>query len=252
MVDVSREVPGDRVFMSLTVDPSTSTGRLEQSCGSTAGTAGRIVLALSGLAGSLLYVIGAFLPGSTPKPDASMSQVVGFFLRERNSLLAGSTIELASLLFILMFLGELRTVIGRSDDSVATAMTAAWVVLVTIVAVAMLPAIAILWGGVGTADPRIVRWAFDIQNLGLYSVSAPAAAISVAVPSAVIWRKRVLPRGLAILGVIEVAVNILEIIGLPAKHGALAGGYVDGIGPVVWVLWVAATSICMAIRASRP
>jgi hypothetical protein len=70
--------------------------------------------------------------------------------------------------------------------------------------------------------------------------------------SVIIWRTQVLPRWLCILGALEIALNAVELIGLSSRHGILAGGYVAGIGPFVYILWFAAASICTAARARRP
>ncbi len=45
------------------------------------------------------------------------------------------------------------------------------------------------------------------------------------------------------------------------RHGAFAGGYAFGVGPLLWIVWLAAASACMTLnthpalthhRASRP
>jgi hypothetical protein len=125
-------------------------------------------------------------------------------------------------------------------------MTAAWVVLTTTVLVGTLPAVALVWQGTPSVDPELVRLAYDMEILATYAVSATAAAVSIGVPSVVIWRSCVLPRWLALLGAAEVIVNAVELAGLFFRHGALAGGYADGIGALLWALWVAVASVCVA------
>ena len=140
---------------------------------------------------------------------------------------------------------------GGHGVPLASAMAAAWVVLLTIIAAALLPAMALVWRGAPTGDPSLVRLAYDMETLGTYAVTAMVALVAVGAPSLVIWRTGVLPRWLAVLGVLEVGINVVELAALSSRHGAFAGGYVAGVGPFVWALWVAAVSVCMAVRAGK-
>ncbi len=90
-----------------------------------------------------------------------------------------------------------------------------------------------------------------MATLSLYALSAPATAVSVLAPSAVIWRTRVLPRWLALFGLVEVAVNVVELAGLMAARGGDATGYAAGIGPLLWTLWAVALCGC-ALAAGVP
>lgn len=208
--------------------------------------------ALTGLAGIACYIVGFLLPGSAPKPDAVTGQIVAYFTDHRGAILLGFALETIALALLLCFLGELRTAIagtGGPGVPLASAMAAAWVVLLTILAAALLPAIALVWRGGTSGDPGLVRLAYDMETLGTYAVTAMVALVAVGAPSLVIWRTGVLPRWLAVLGLVEVGVNVLELIGLSSRHGVLTGGYVAGVGPLVWSLWVVAASVCLARRA---
>lgn len=99
--------------------------------------------------------------------------------------------------------------------------------------------------------PAIVRFAVEISNLSLYSLSAPVAAASVLAPAIVIWRSRALPRWLAWLGLIGVAGNIAELAGLFSSSGTNAAGYGAGVGPALWILWAAALSITALVARPR-
>lgn len=208
--------------------------------------------ALTGLAGIAFYIVGVVLPGSAPKPDAVTGQVITYFADHRSTILLGFALETIALALLLCFLGELRTVIagtGGSGVPLASAMAAAWVVLLTIIAAALLPAIALVWRGAPGGDPSLVRLAYDMETLGTYAVTATVALVAVGVPSLVIWRTGVLPRWLAFVGLAEVCVNVVELTAFSSRHGVFAGGYIAGVGPFVWALWVAAVSVCMARRA---
>jgi hypothetical protein len=208
--------------------------------------------ALTGLAGIVCYLVGVLWPGSPPKPDAVTGQIVTYFADHRGAILFGFALETVALALLLCFLGELRTVIagtGGSGAPLASAMAAAWVVLLTMIAAALLPSIALVWRGVPTNDPGLVRLAYDMETLGTYAVTAMVALVAVGVPSLVIWRTGVLPRWLGVLGLLEVCINVAELAGLSSRYGVLTGGYVAGVGPLVWALWVAAVSVSMTLRA---
>jgi hypothetical protein len=143
---------------------------------------------------------------------------------------------------------RLRALVANDDGPAASTMTAGWVVLVTMVGASMLPAMAIIWRGGPAAGPGLVRLAYDMQTIGSYAGSAAAGIVSVLFPSIVIWRSRILPRWLAVLGAVEAAANLVELAGLSARHGVFAGGYADGAGQILWVLWVAAASLSMTFR----
>jgi hypothetical protein len=203
---------------------------------------------LTGVAGAVLYIVGSLLPGSPPNPDAPTSQVVTFFANHRGALLTGFALELIAGGLLLCFLGHLRVLVaapGGRALPLSTAMAAAWVLLTASVVAGTLPAITLVWHGPPFGDPGLVRMAWGMQILGTYSVGATAAAISIAAPSIVIWRSRLLPRWLSLLGIIEILANTIELAGLGVRHGVLAGGYADGIGALLWSLWVAATSVSM-------
>jgi hypothetical protein len=154
-------------------------------------------------AGAALYVAGALLPGSAPKPDAATSQVIAFFAARHGSLLTGFSLELLALGLLLCFLGYLRAVIASahpSSSALATSMVAAWVATVAIVAAGTLPVIAIIWRGTPSADPVLARFAYDIQTLATYAATSTAALVSIVAPCVVIWRTGVLPRWLSVLG----------------------------------------------------
>jgi hypothetical protein len=238
---------------SKLLDPSTDGARVSPHSSPRSGLVAGASRAgaLAGLFGVVCYTVGVLLPGSAPQPDAATSQVMSYFVDQRGALLVGFALQLIALVFLLWFLGQLRTLVGSPGGTgvpAATAMSAAWVMVMTIVAVAMLPAMAIIWRGAAGTSPDLVRLAYDMDTLGTYALAATAALVSVAAPSLVIWRYRLLPRWVAVLGAFEVAANIAELAGLSSRRGGLAGGYIEGVGELGWVLWVAAASVCMALR----
>ena len=209
---------------------------------------------LTGLAGAIMYVASAFVPGSAPKPDASTAEVVAHYVDKRGQLLVATLLASIAIALLLWFLGYVRVTLERAGGPgprLATVTVAAWVALVVIGTVGATLSIAIIWRGAASFDPKVVQLAFDVENLTLYALSAGAALLSVLAPSVVIWRTRVLPIWLVWLGAIEIAINLVELVGLGSRHGANTAGYAAGLGPLVWVLWVAALSVAIYQRQPR-
>ena len=104
--------------------------------------------ALTGLAGAVLYVASAFVPGSAPTPDASTTQVVAHYVDKRGQLLVAAllaTIAIASLLWFLGYVKETLERAGPPGPRLATVTVAAWVVLFVIGSVGAMLSIAIIW-----------------------------------------------------------------------------------------------------------
>lgn len=209
----------------------------------------------AGLAGVVCYLVGAFLPGSPLKPDAATDSIVSHLADHRRSVLIGYALTLMGLALLVWFLGYLRAVLaeaeaehGSSGSPLATVTTVSWVLLFAIAGAGGAGVSVVAWRGAGQVDPNLVRLVFDISNLSLYTITATVAFLSVAAPTVVIARTGVLPRWLVVIGVIELAVNVVELAGIGTRTGWNAGGYVAGVGPLVWMVWVAALSITMLLR----
>jgi hypothetical protein len=214
------------------------------------GSTWRRVGAATGAAGALIYVQSAFSAGAPLKPDASLKMIVSHFIDKRAAVLTGMLLAFIAVALLIWFLGYLReflAVEGKSPE-LANVTLVSCIALLAITVGGSVPLTGIVWRGAGQADPRILQLAFDVGNLSLYSVSAGAALLSVLAPSIVIWRSGVLPRWIAVLGAIEIAVNVVELAGFFTRTGVNASGYAAGLGPFLWIIWVAAVSIAMVLR----
>jgi len=206
----------------------------------------------AGLAGLVLFAAGSLLAG-LPGPNARVATVITRLTADRGSVLAGILLMFLALPGLLVFLGYLRNLLARAEGPpavLAATAAAAWLLLFAVIGIGLLPLAAVAWRGTAGLPPAVVRLCADMATLSLYALSAPAAAVSVLAPSAVIWRTRVLPRWLALFGLAEVVVNVVELAGLMAAKGTDAAGYAAGIGPLLWTLW--AVALCgSALAAGR-
>ena len=206
----------------------------------------------AGLAGLVLFAGGSLLAG-LPGPNTRVATVITHLTADRGAVLAGILLMFLALPGLLMFLGYLRNLLAGAEGPpavLAATAAAAWLLLFAVIGIGLVPLVAVAWRGTAGLPPAVVRLCADMATLSLYALSAPAAAVSVLAPSAVIWRTRVLPRWLALFGLVEVAVNVVELAGLMAARGSDAAGYAAGIGPLLWTLWAAA--LCgSALAAGR-
>lgn len=207
---------------------------------------------VAGLAGLALFVAGSLLAG-LPGPNARVATVITHLTADRGAVLAGILLMFLALPGLLVFLGYLRNLLAGAEGApgvLAAAAAAAWLLLFAVIGIGLLPLAAVAWRGTAGLPPAVVRLCADMATLSLYALSAPAAAVSVLAPAAIIWRTRVLPRWLALFGLAEVAVNVVELAGLMAARGSDAAGYAAGIGPLLWTLW--AVALCgSALTAGR-
>ncbi len=122
---------------------------------------------------------------------------------------------------------------------------------VAIASIGILLQAALTWRGAAQTDAATVRLVYDISSLSLYAVSATAVALSVGATSWIIWRTRMVPRWIAILGFVELVVNAGELVGLGSRNGLNAAGYAAGVGPFLWALWVAVLAVALARQLGR-
>ena len=169
-------------------------------------------------------------------------------------MLTGFALQLIAVGLLLWFVGQLYQLLIASDakhPALATTMLAAFVATIAVVLSGAVPSIAIIWSGTPGPGPRIAGFAYAIMTISTYAATSTVVAVSILAATVIIWRTNVLPRWLCILGAIEVALNVVELIGLSSQHGVLAGGFALGVGPFVYIVWFAAASICMATRHTR-
>jgi hypothetical protein len=214
-----------------------------------------VAAAWAGLLGVVLFVVGSLLAGSPPKPDASTAAVTTFLVQQRSSLLIGTVLLLLAIPCFGVFVGALSGTLREAEGGRGTltgAATLGWTLLLAVVSIGVLSQTALVWRGADTLDPHLVRFGYDLSMLSLYAVSAMAVALAVGATSVVIFRTGVLPRWLVVLGMVEIAVNLIELAGLASRSGLNAAGYAAGVGPLIWSLWAAAAAVTLARHLRHP
>ena len=206
----------------------------------------------AGLAGAVVYVVGAFMGGTPLKPDDPIDKVVNHLSDHRSALLGGVVLTLVGLALFLWFLGYLRALLaGVEGDGapLATTTVAAWVALFVLVGAGGIPLDVVVWRGADQVDPTLVRLAFDAAEP--FALCRHRYRGAVVGPGAV-RRDRPYkgPPAMAARawGCRDRVLNLVEIAGLFSRNGWNTAGYAYGLGPILWVIWVAAVSIAMMLR----
>jgi hypothetical protein len=208
---------------------------------------------LTGVAGVLVYLVGQAISGFLPEPGSEVDEVIEHLLVHRAALLTGAAFGVLAAALLLVFATRLREAMKPSPW--ATPTLVGWLVLLTMIVVGQAPLLAISWWGQAGTDgldssQDVVRMAFDLDNLSLYALSAPFAALSVLGPIVLAWRTGFLPRWLVAVGVIEIGMNAVELAGIGSTSGWNTAGYAFGIGPAVWLVWVAGASVVLHRKAA--
>jgi hypothetical protein len=213
----------------------------------------RMLGAASGVVGAVLYAVSTFAAGSPLKPDASLQKVISHLTASRDALLAGVLLNLVATGLLLCFLAYLVSFVAEAEGRrgpLSILTLGSGVGVLAIVTGGQAPLDVVTWAGPPRFDPSVTRLAFDIANLSLYSISAVVVAILVLAPTVVIWRSGALPRWLVAVAALEITLNALELGGLFSRAGADAGGYAEGLGPFVWLIWVTSVSVCLTRRGT--
>jgi hypothetical protein len=208
---------------------------------------------LTGVAGAVVFIVAQLVTGSLPKPGDEIGDVIQYVLVHRVRVLGGAAVASLAAPLLLIFASRLTKAMDDAEDGdspLATPTLLAWVLLFGVIIAGQLPLLAVSWWGSSGADglgtgSDVVRLAFDINNLALYAVSAPFAALSILGPCVVAWQTGFLPRWLIGIGAAEVVLNIVEVAGIGSSAGSNAAGYAFGLGPIVWMLWVICASVVL-------
>jgi hypothetical protein len=204
---------------------------------------------LTAAAGVLLTVflfVGFLLPGTPPKADDSLREIVDFLVDKRDSILAGDVfIALGSLSFIV-FAGGLRRHLraaARGDDGLADTSFGGAVggVVLLLAGAAVLNGIAFKAAGPGAS----VRAYYDTLNAFFFLSGFPFAVFF----GFAAWagaRTAAFPAWINSVGVLAAVLQLLGGIGLFAESGLFAsGGEFGFVPPVVGTVWALAISVTL-------
>jgi hypothetical protein len=199
----------------------------------------------SGVIGVALIVIGALIQSSADRPgeDATAQDVLAYFEGDQSAVIGGSFMVAVGLLFILWFLGSLRSRLAWAEGGVmrlATVAFAAGVAMVTLLLAALAPEMAGVFAAEdeGVLAPAAAQALFEAGE-GFFFLAWFPAAVLLAASAVVTLRTGIFPSWLGWAGLV-MAVGLL----------------IPWIGWAVFLfllpLWIILLSVWMWRRPERP
>ena len=206
------------------------------------------IAAAGGLIGAVLFVVGALIFGDPPDVTASASSVADFYTDNRGQVLWGTFFQGLGVIAIIWFFAALTTAMRAADEArLATATAMGFVLAFAIGAVSLLVRTGLAFTVAQDADAELVQ---AVHNTGVYldlATGLIAAAFYLAVGGAII-RSGMLASW---WGWVSTVVGLWSIV---ASTGWGRDGFwsPDGVGLVnfvVFLVWLAVTSILLTMRA---
>jgi hypothetical protein len=200
----------------------------------------------------VLSIVIAMLPGSFPKPSDSQAKIAKFLFDNSKELRWTAFVGAIATVLLFWWVGAVWRMLRRAEGGsprlavVALAgIVTAGALLAAGSAVMSATAMAILQGGGGVHDPKLL---FLLQGV-LIALAGVGAALFVAACSIVFVRTHVMPAGLGWFG--GLVALVLVVGGAGAASTKDVYFYFGFAGLVGLLLWVVITAILM-LRAPAP
>jgi len=210
--------------------------------------------ALSGIVFVVVLIVGAFAAPTPPQPGDAPEAIRAYYVEHAGGVRFGVFMQALAAALFLVFVCWLARVLPRSGrPGIAPQATLGAGVLVLAATLAGMAAFGTLGFGVAeSGDPTLVRALFDLGNMAL-NVGDFMLAILVGVPSAVALRGGVLPRWVALFGLVVAAAWAVAGVSILVREGAFAGpnGPYGTAVLLAFLLWVVATSVALFLRDRR-
>lgn len=222
---------------------------------SVADARGRRFDAATGIVGTVVIAIGFLLPGAPPTADDSVVKVTNFFVDNRDQILAGNALIALAAIFILWWLGSLRSYLRAGEGGEGRLSAAAFGG--GIVGVALTLAGAAIFSGTvfkaaAAGNPVLNRAMFDIGG-AFFAIAAAGFAVLLGAASCSAARSGSLPPWAYWLGSIAALAQLLTIPALFASSGFFAaGGPMAFLGFLIAAIWIIAVSVLMIQRDGVP
>jgi hypothetical protein len=173
----------------------------------------------SGVIGVVLVLLGAIVQGSADRPgeDATAQDALNYFEGDQGAVVGGSFLVALGLLFVLWFLGSLRSRLAWAEGGVmrlASVAFAAGVMMVTLLLAAVAPEMAGAFAveDEGTLDPAAAQALFEVGE-GLFFLAWFPAAALLAATAIVTLRTGVFPWWLGWVSLVMAVGLIIPWIG---------------------------------------
>jgi hypothetical protein len=200
---------------------------------------------LAGIAFVALNLVGAFLPGSPPKPDAPIADIRSFYVDHRAALIVGAYLSGLAAFAGLWFVGTLREALRRAEHGGPLG----GIVFAGGVATSVLALAGTIMLAVAAMDPHrddaSLRLLADLGNVSFAVLFFPWALFNVAGGIALL-RTGLFARWIGWSGIAVGVVFLVAAGGLGTRSGAFAaGGAVSFIALVLGMAWGLVISVAM-------
>jgi hypothetical protein len=191
------------------------------------------------------------LMGDSPDFDAGPREIREYLVDDGGGLLAAVMLNAFSALFFIWFLGSLRAVLRVAEGAQGRLSTVAYgggLVTIALAVAGSLPITALAWEDTAAVvEPGLLRAAWNLNFLAFVPLGATAAAFVLAV-TVLIFRTRLFPLWVGIVGVISAAVGLIGVVALVADDYDTPFAFLGFLGFVTTMLFILIISVYMVIK----
>jgi hypothetical protein len=220
-----------------------------------ADSKGRRADAATGIVAMVLFAVGFLLPGTPPKADDTVQKITSFFVDNRSDILAGNALVALGAVFLLWWLGSLRSYLRAGEGGEGRLSTAAFGggilgVTLTIAGAAIFSGTVFKVAELG--DPTLNRALFDIGG-DLFAIAGVGFTVFLGAASCSAARSGALPPWAYWVGSVAAAAQLVSIAAIFASKGFFAaGGAMAFVAFFSAAVWVIAVSVLMIQRGGVP
>jgi hypothetical protein len=191
------------------------------------------------------------LMGDTPDFDAKIGTIRDYLVDDSGGLLWATTLNALSAFFFIWFLGILRSVLRVAEGGQGRLSAVAFgggLVTIALAVAGSVPITALAWEDTAkVADDGLLRVAWNLNTLAFVPLGAIATVFVLAV-TAVIFRTRLFPMWVGVVGLVTAAVGLIGLFALAADDYDTPLAFFGFLGYVLTMLFVLVLSVYMVIR----
>jgi len=213
------------------------------------------VAAATGVVAVVAFLIGFLAPGVPPLGSDPASKVQSFFVDKRTAILIGTLLVWVGTIFLLWFVGALRTHLRRHENDGGRLSALAFgggVALMATILLGSFITAGLAYNVARTASPQIVKAFYDVGSVALL-LTGPPSVVLLGAASLAILRRGALPVWLAWFGLAAAVIDLAAIAPVFSTSGiASPTGPAGFIAFGVSMLWLVATSVALYMRIGAP
>jgi len=191
------------------------------------------------------------LMGDTPDFDAKIGTIRDYLVDDGGKLLLAVTLNALSAFFFIWFLGSLRSVLRVAEGGQGRLSAVAFgggLVTIALAVAGSVPITALAWEDTAkVAEPGLLRVAWNLNILAFVPLGATGTAFVLAV-AVLIFRTRLFPMWVGLVGVVTAAVGLIGVFALAADDYDTPLAFFGFLAFVLTMLFILIVSVYMVIR----